>query len=262
MNSFAVRSPKNPVFNAGGPGGGPPSSPFGVRRGAARAPAATRPPPPASARRASRHPAMTCQEAVQSYTSEEKTDWLLREGPGELTHLMWRMDEADWSMKQLGSRMNQAEYEATKEGGRYHEACAQYHFLCKEVNGIKGENSTMAAKVEAFDKIAKVTRKETQDIKIENSAITAHLQLIDRMNKNTQKQHLNKIEFLEQRIKEQDERIKQLEQIIKGGMQCDAAADDVSMSDAAADDVKIKMKQLEHMIRPDVDVGMGSTGSS
>ena len=151
-----------------------------------------------------------------------------------MTHLMWRMDEADWSMKQLGSRMNQAEYEATKEGGRYHEACAQYHFLCKEVNGIKGENS----------------------------AITAHLQLIDRMNKNTQKQHLNKIEFLEQRIKEQDERIKQLEQIIKGGMQCDAAADDVSMSDAAADDVKIKMKQLEHMIRPDVDVGMGSTGSS
>lgn len=151
-----------------------------------------------------------------------------------MTHLMWRMDEADWSMKQLGSRMNQAEYEATKEGGRYHEACAQYHFLCKEVNGIKGENSTMAA----------------------------HLQLIDRMNKNTQKQHLNKIEFLEQRIKEQDERIKQLEQIIKGGMQCDAAADDVSMSDAAADDVKIKMKQLEHMIRPDVDVGMGSTGSS
>ena len=234
MNSFAVRSPKNPVFNAGGPGGGPPSSPFGVRRGAARAPAATRPSPPASARRASRHPAMTCQEAVQSYTSEEKTDWFLREGPGELTHLMWRMDEADWSMKQLGSRMNQAEYEATKEGGRYHEACAQYHFLCKEVNGIKGENSTMAA----------------------------HLQLIDRMNKNTQKQHLNKIEFLEQRIKEQDERIKQLEQIIKGGMQCDAAADDVSMSDAAADDVKIKMKQLEHMIRPDVDVGMGSTGSS
>ena len=177
---------------------------------------------------------MTCQEAVQSYTSEEKIDWLLTEGPGELTHLMWRMDEADWSMKQLGSRMNQAEYEATKEGGRYHEACAQYHFLCKEVNGIKGENSTMAA----------------------------HLQLIDRMNKNTQKQHLNKIEFLEQRIKEQDERIKQLEQIIKGGMQCDAAADDVSMSDAAADDVKIKMKQLEHMIRPDVDVGMGSTGSS
>ena len=147
---------------------------------------------------------------------------------------MWRMDEADWSMKQLGSRMNQAEYEATKEGGRYHESCAQYHFLCKEVNGIKGENSTMAA----------------------------HLQLIDRMNKNTQKHHLNKIEFLEQRIKEQDERIKQLEQIIKGGMQCDAAADDVSMSDAAADDVKIKMKQLEHMIRPDVDVGMGSTGSS
>ena len=179
-----------------------------------------------------------------------------------MTHLMWRMDEADWSMKQLGSRMNQAEYEATKEGGRYHESCAQYHFLCKEVNGIKGENSTMAAKVEAFDKIAKVTRKETHDIKIENSAITAHLQLIDRMNKNTQKQHLNKIEFLEQRIKEQDERIKQLEQIIKGGMQCDAAADDVSMSDAAADDVKIKMKQLEHMIRPDVDVGMGSTGSS
>ena len=178
-----------------------------------------------------------------------------------MTHLMWRMDEADWSMKQLGSRMNQAEYEATKEGGRYHEACAQYHFLCKEVNGIKGENSTMAA----------------------------HLQLIDRMNKNTQKQHLNKIEFLEQRIKEQDERIKQLEQIIKkGGMQCDAAADeqcdaagaaadDVSMSDAPAppdqyqdeaagahDQIKSKMKQLEHMIKPgpSVDVSMGSTGSS
>ena len=45
-------------------------------------------------------------------------------------------------------------------------------------------------------------------------------------------------------------------------MQCDAAAGDVSMRDAAADDVKLKMKQLEHMMRPDGDVSMGSTGSS
>ena len=153
--------------------------------------------------------------------------------------------------------MDHAEYEATKERGRIHEALAQYLFLCKELHGIKRLNST------------------------------------------TEQQHLDKINFLEQMIKQQQQNIKHLEQMIKeikGGMQCDAAADeqcdaaadeqcdaagaaadDVSMSDAPAppdqyqdeaagahDQIKSKMKQLEHMIKPgpSVDVSMGSTGSS
>ena len=185
----------------------------------------------------------------QTYTDEECTEWFKSKGPWELTKLMWRVDQAYDIMAELGGRMDHAEYEATKERGKIHEALAQYLFLCKEVHGIKRLNST------------------------------------------TEQQHLDKINFLEQMIKQQQQNIKHLEQMIKeikGGMQCDAAADeqcdaagaaadDVSMSDAPAppdqyqdeaagahDQIKSKMKQLEHMIKPgpSVDVSMGSTGSS
>ena len=185
----------------------------------------------------------------QTYTDEENKEWFQSKGPGELTNLIWRVDQAYDIMAELGGRMDHAEYEATKERGKIHEALAQYLFLCKEVHGIKRLNST------------------------------------------TEQQHLDKINFLEQMIKQQQQNIKHLEQMIKeikGGMQCDAAADeqcdaagaaadDVSMSDAPAppdqyqdeaagahDQIKSKMKQLEHMIKPgpSVDVSMGSTGSS
>eukprot|EP00959_Pyramimonas_sp_CCMP1952_P343748 7200298-Pyramimonas_sp.AAC.1 len=126
------------------------------------------------------------------------------------------MDDADYNIKevmQLGWRMGQLEYEATKDGSKYHEACAQYVFLCKEFDNIKGENSAMAANVRKFDKIAVHVQREVNKMHAKYSAVTDHVQLIDRMNKNTQKQYQNHFELLEQRMKEQDQRIKQLEKM-------------------------------------------------
>ena len=123
----------------------------------------------------------------QTYTDEENKEWFQSKGPGELTNLIWRVDQAYDIMAELGGRMDHAEYEATKERGKIHEALAQYLFLCKEVHGVKRENSTTADRVH----------------------------LISRMTTKTEQQHLAKINVLDQMVKQQQQSINHLEQMIK-----------------------------------------------
>ena len=172
------------------------------------------------------------------YTDEENKEWFLRQGPGALTNLIWRMDKAYELLAKLEGRMDHAEYEATKERGKIQEALAQYLFLCKEVHGVKRENSTTADRVH----------------------------LISRMTTKTEQEHLDKINVLDRVVTQQQQRINHLEQMIKeikGKGDAAPPADDPPAA-PPADDPQMKMKELQHMIKPGpcADVSIGSTGSS